>query len=215
MMNVSIKSERGVTAIEYGLIAGAVGLAILTGVSFTGASTKQAFCKVAGAVGGTACPETATYTSNNSYILKGNSLGDLLANMAGVGATSVNGIYDSGGNELTTPSSLLNALGMSQDLYNKFVSDQNEFNTADINQTNAWNAWRSAGYPSSGPLYDAYQNSGGVYNRDMMILQSDNNALYSYTRNTNTTPVYIPNTNNVSFTSGNGSYFSWTAPTGN
>jgi pilus assembly protein Flp/PilA len=49
-LKVLIKDERGVTALEYGLIAGLVAVAIVTSVTTLGASLAGAFATIAGAL---------------------------------------------------------------------------------------------------------------------------------------------------------------------
>ena len=47
-----LRNERGATAIEYGLIAGLIFLAILAGVNLFAANANAMFGKVSGAVSG-------------------------------------------------------------------------------------------------------------------------------------------------------------------
>ena len=47
-----IKDEEGVTAIEYGLIAALIAVAIILAVTATGTSLKNIFFKISGALGG-------------------------------------------------------------------------------------------------------------------------------------------------------------------
>ena len=46
-----IKNETGATAIEYGLIAAGIAVAIITAVGLVGTNLKTTFTSVAGAVG--------------------------------------------------------------------------------------------------------------------------------------------------------------------
>jgi pilus assembly protein Flp/PilA len=52
------KEEAGVTAIEYGLIAGLIAIAIIAGVTQIGSNLSTVFCNVAASVGGATCPKT-------------------------------------------------------------------------------------------------------------------------------------------------------------
>ena len=47
-----INDEEGVTAIEYGLIAALIAVAIILAVTATGTSLKNIFFKISGALGG-------------------------------------------------------------------------------------------------------------------------------------------------------------------
>ena len=49
-ISLGIKSERGVTAIEYGLIAALVALAIITGITLVGTNLSGLFSYIGGKV---------------------------------------------------------------------------------------------------------------------------------------------------------------------
>jgi pilus assembly protein Flp/PilA len=49
-----IRDEDGATAIEYGLIAAGISIAIILGVSLAGPQLSATFCSIAGALGSTA-----------------------------------------------------------------------------------------------------------------------------------------------------------------
>lgn len=63
---ISLKDKRGNTAIEYGLLALGVAVAIITGLIVTGTNTKQTFCVIASAISGSGSCASGSSTSSGT-----------------------------------------------------------------------------------------------------------------------------------------------------
>lgn len=76
-----------------------------------------------------------------------------LAEFATSGITTISGVYDAGGNELTTPEQLANSVGVSDDLYNQLVSAYTAKTPDSQTQMDAQQAVRDAVSASGSQYY--------------------------------------------------------------
>lgn len=201
MLFKKIKGEAGVTSIEYALLSLGIGLAIFTGVSFTGVNTSNTFCTVAGTLGGTGCSQPIKYTTADSYSIppsdgkmtnaKDITIASLAIDIGQKNVQSITGFYDQYGNELTTPDSLFDAVGLKQEYDNYVSADKAYFDTLNYNyygQHLGGNSYASyADYQTA--LDNAYQNFGNA-----------ETALHSKTLGN----IFIPDPSKITFTNSYG-----------
>ncbi len=82
------KDERGVTSIEYAIIAGGLAIAIIIGVSNLGGGLKSSFDKIAV---GTASSSGASSSSGGTGAASGSGGGDSKKGTAGAGGSAAGG----------------------------------------------------------------------------------------------------------------------------
>ncbi|GAB3591381.1 Flp family type IVb pilin [Acetobacter peroxydans] len=141
MILTRLKNEIGATAIEYGLLASLIGVATITGLQLTGVKLDNTYCYIATqiskAVGGSgggcsASPSSSSgssqennennYTVQNAYHIQAYWIVNFIQSLADNNITSITGLYNESGNELSTPEKLMNYLGVSMDTYNEYAN---------------------------------------------------------------------------------------------
>lgn len=112
MFEKNIKDNRGVTAIEYGLIVSGIALAILTTAMLTGVNAKQTFCTVSIAIGSSS--NSCSSSSSGVALSNGGTLAELESSLSekldlGLIDTSLGGSAKDEGGRWWSSDALVNA----------------------------------------------------------------------------------------------------------
>lgn len=206
-----IKIDSGNVAIEYVILMFFISLCGMFAIQITGTSLKNIFCIVSSELEyqeTSKCASKSTssdtssssasssnhviYTTQNAGHSNVSTLFDLLQAMSYNHATSLTGIYDSNGNELTSPHSLANYLGISNDQYDKMTALQNADKLAYENYVN-----------NSDPSNESY------YKTKLVVADGDVNS-YNHSlnmiANNSSNEFYVPDQAAISITTPSGSY---------
>lgn len=139
MILTKVKNEVGATAIEYGLLASLIAVSAIGGMSAVGMNLSNTYCTISQHLGGSGtCSGSGSgshagsgssqennennYTEQNAYHTKAGWIVNFIESLADNNITSITGLYDESGNELSTPEKLMNYLGVSMDTYNEYAN---------------------------------------------------------------------------------------------
>lgn len=209
------KLRRGVSMMEYGVLASLIGLVALGAVTKLGGNASSMYCMIATSLssgsstcnGGSGTSSTSlsvVFTPANAASIGAQNadITNWMASMANDDVTSMSGLYNQYGQELTSPTEYLTSIGLDPSLYTNMVS-------ADQQLSSAGDAWGEAGAPSSGTLYDAYQ---AAMSSQTNARNAITDAMASISGGTDfqqhkavyTGYVYVPDTANVTYSDAKG-----------
>ena len=202
--------RRGVTMVEYGLVAGLIGVVAITGLRSIGSNASGLYCSVSSHLASTmgvstlCANKTAIYSvDNQDYIGNHNGAIDafmisLLAN----GITKMSGIYDQYGNAITTPGQYLTSIGLDSSLYDKAIADHQTI-LADEAELEPM----SEGSPGYQSLLDKIRADVATASASQTALSQ---ALYNKLQpssaavSTSATSLFIPSTSAISYSTASG-----------
>lgn len=139
MILTKVKNEVGATAIEYGLLASLIAVSAIGGMSAVGMNLSNTYCTISQHLGGSGtCSGSGSgshagsgssqennennYTEQNAYHTQAKWIVNFIESLADNNITSITGLYDESGSELSTPEKLMNYLGVSMDTYNEYAN---------------------------------------------------------------------------------------------
>lgn len=170
--------RRGVSTMEYGLLAALIGLVVLVGVTMLGRNASSMYCTVSAALGqstpvGCSTSSSASastnlpivFTPNDTTVLPSSNIITLVNDMLEYNASGIEGMYDQYGHEYSTPQEYLYKEGVTPSDYAALVKQYNVL-IGDMK------TWQEAGEPSTGEAYDTFMKNDSIFAAQESAIQA-------------------------------------------
>lgn len=192
--------RRGVSTMEYGLLAALIGLVALVGVTVLGSNASIMYCTVSADLG-EATPVGCTvakklpiiFTPQNTVVLTPSRAIALFNVMFNKNAVMIDGLYDQYGRKILTVKQYLQMEGVNSSDYTALMDDYTSMSDAKTD-------WENAGMPSSGAVYDAYMENIGAFSEEESVIQGQ----LPTSSSDGARDMFVPDSSNLYFLDANG-----------
>lgn len=191
--------RRGVSTIEYGILAALIGVSAIGATTVLGSNTSGLMCTIKGEISST--PSTSSCGSNNTTsstvysptttehinATSATMMMQLLTSLANNRVSQMSGMYNASGQAITTPDDLLTNMGLDSSIYDNYAVAEDRYNNDAIASEN----------PSTRPSDAELEAASDEMQESMSALE---NQLSNAGSVTSSSDVYIPNSAALSYT---------------